>query len=178
MSHIWDVVQCKIVVAQLAGRLAAPNVHPLVEEEAWLQETLLVKMVEKQHLGVYNGPEIGVLPNPHNEVVQFKLLKLAGKLPESLDHLGLPSHPSDDAVGSLALVSEGSLHSLARLDERHLKFVKQLRPPDLCSQDEPHRFRVRSRAVDHVLQVRPTFLAWDSKLAAFSGSLCHDLAFR
>jgi hypothetical protein len=117
MSDVWYVVQCEIVMAQLAGRLAAPNVHPLVEEEAWLQEALFVEMIEKQHLGVHNGPEIGVLPNPHDEVVQFELLQVAGKPPEGVNHLLLPSHPPDDAVGSLALVAKGRLHPLTRLNK-------------------------------------------------------------
>ena len=68
-------VSCEIIVTQLAGRFAAANVSPVLEESLWPRATGLLEPIVDKHLSMDNGAE-GVL-GPHflNRPVYIEVLR-------------------------------------------------------------------------------------------------------
>lgn len=106
---MFDVrsVLFEIIIAQLTRRLAASNIHPVIEESRGHDFAITRDPVQQEDLCMDDWPEGASAVFLLDAVVKVVELEISYKVPEYRNFLFFSRHAADNAVGVEALVARG-----------------------------------------------------------------------
>lgn len=107
-------VLVEVTVAQFACRLAAADIHPVVEEARGDNAALSGDPVQQEDFCVDNWPEGVFAVFLLDPVVEAEGLESLCKVSEDGNFLFFSRHTTNDALGGLALVADWLGHWAAR----------------------------------------------------------------